>query len=199
MSSAQLPACQDAPERRQSVRLMPALTKIQLEAALLVAEDRLSNARIARKCGVTRRCIDKWKCRPEFQAEVSAHKAAWRKQTLEQGLADRAFRVRETQSDYDRLGLVIAERAKDPSMKEVPGGKTGLILRTVKSINAGEKETVIVQRGRPVTKIIKERRIVAEYETDNGLVMARAHLREQAARELGQWVEEVKRSGSVNV
>ena len=175
------------------------MTRVQTQAALLVAEDKLSNRAIGRRCGVTARCIEKWKRKPEFLAEIEAHKKAWREQTFAEGLADRAHRVREAQADYDLLSEVIQARAKDPGMKDVPGGKTGLVLRHLKSLNAGEKETVVIQRGRPVTKVIKERKIVAEYETDNGLLQMRANLRDQIARELGQRVDEIKLSGEVAV
>ena len=159
------------------------MTQAKILAARLVAEDKLSNAQIGRKCGVTARCIEKWKRKPEFLAEVASHKKAWKEQVLAEGLSDRAFRVKEAQADYDKLGQIIVERGKDPSMKGVPGGKTGLITRTLKSLNKGDGQ----------------RTIVPEYEADHGIVQARAHIREQVARELGQWVEEVKHSGQINV
>src|ERR1041385_8970565 len=124
-------SCDRAPGRPQQ----SSMTQAKILAARLVAEDKLSNAQIGRKCGVTARCIEKWKRKPEFLAEVASHKKAWKEQVLAEGLSDRAFRIKEAQADYDKLGQIIVERGKDPSMKGGPGGKTGLITRTLQSLN----------------------------------------------------------------
>lgn len=46
------------------------------EAALLVAQDELSNEEIAKRAGITRQGLDKWKRAPEFQERVEELLAA---------------------------------------------------------------------------------------------------------------------------
>jgi hypothetical protein len=64
-----------------------------------------------------------------------------------------------------RLHRVIRERAADPEMQDVPGGPTGLIVRTTKMV--GKKE-------------------VKEYALDAALLREIRELEAQAARECGQ-------------
>jgi hypothetical protein len=65
---------------------------------------------------------------------------------------------------------VIAERAADPDMANVPGGRTGLLVRRVKVIGSGDNA-----------------REVCEYEVDTGLLKELRELEKQAAVEAGQW------------
>src|ERR1044071_5658926 len=108
-------------------------TREMMEAALLVAEGRLSAKQIGEKFGVSARSIERWRSRPEFAAEVERHKTVWREQVLQQGLADRAYRVSLAQVEYDKLARIMEERGAHPDLQGVPGGKTGLIVRTQKS------------------------------------------------------------------
>jgi hypothetical protein len=70
------------------------------------------------------------------------------------------------------LRRVIAERAADPEFAKVAGGKTGLLVKTYKQIGAG-----------------KDSQLVEEYAVDTAMLKEmRAH-EQQAAQELGQWIE----------
>lgn len=74
---------------------------------------------------------------------------------------------------------LMDERASDPGMAKVAGGKTGLLCRTQKGLGSG-----------------KDFEIVDEFELDAALLRElRAH-EEQAARELGQWVEKQAQTDS---
>lgn len=91
-------------------------------------------------------------------------------------------RIDALQDRWERMKTVIAERAVDPAMQDAPGGKTGLLCRTEKSIGSGF-----------------DAQIVEEYAVDTGLLKElRAH-EEQAARELGQWTEKTEISGSIDI
>lgn len=93
-------------------------------------------------------------------------------------IRDRNARVEALQDRWDRMKRVIAERAEDPRMQDVPGGTTGLLVERCKKIGNGE-----------------DAELVSEYEVDTGLLKEmRAH-EEQAAKELGQWVEKQEVSG----
>jgi transposase len=69
------------------------MTTVQDRAALLVAEDALSNEQIAAECGVTRRTVDRWKVQSEFIAAVDAHRTRWREEIERAGIANRQNRV----------------------------------------------------------------------------------------------------------
>lgn len=87
-------------------------------------------------------------------------------------LAVRLNRVNALEYRWQKIQQVIEERAADPSMAKIPGGKTGLLVRQIKVVGHGAGM-----------------RIVPEYVFDAGLMReARAH-EEQAAKEVGQLVE----------
>lgn len=85
-------------------------------------------------------------------------------------LAVRESRLARLEDRSKRLDLVIQERAGD--MAEVPGGKSGLLVRRLKSIGSGESAQV-----------------VEEYELDRTLLAEAREHEKQAAMELGQWQE----------
>jgi len=68
------------------------------------------------------------------------------------------------------MDKVIEERAADPTMAAVPRGKTGLLVRRVKSFGRG-----------------KHRVVVEEYVVDIKLLKQFRETLKQAAQEIGQW------------
>ena len=77
-----------------------------------------------------------------------------------------------------RLWRVVLERAADPEMTGVPGGRSGFIARQVKAVGAGANQ-----------------RIVSEYVVDVALSRELRGVLEQAAKELGQWTERQELTG----
>ena len=77
------------------------------QAALLVAEDRLTNAEIAAKVGVSRQALDKWKADPEFRERVRANVEQLRHAVLEVGIHDRSCRVAALEDRLRRLPAVV--------------------------------------------------------------------------------------------
>ena len=77
------------------------------QAALLVAEDRLTNAEIAAKVGVSRQALDKWKADPEFRGRVKANVDQLSQAVLEVGIHDRSCRVAALEDRWRRLLAVI--------------------------------------------------------------------------------------------
>jgi hypothetical protein len=141
-------------------------------AALLIAEGKKSIDEIAKEIAVAPRSLKYWKLCPEFAARVADHIEVYRQAVLKQGIADRVHRVAELSRRWEAMQKVIEERGADPSMQEVPGGTTGLLVRQVKGIGRGEHF-----------------REVYEYRLDNELLRELRAYAEQAARELGQWIE----------
>ena len=142
-------------------------------AAQLVAEGNLADIDIAAKLGVTRQTIWNWRKTPEFQEFVDELQEAFKTEVRRRGLADRERRVRALNDRWNRLQRVMEERADDPAMANVPGGRTGLLVHDVKSVGSGYSAQV-----------------VDLYEVDTGLLKELREHEKQAAQELGQWVEQ---------
>jgi hypothetical protein len=157
--------------------------KAKLEAAQLLAEDRLTDGAIAERAGVSDRQLLRWKHHPEFQAKVAKFAKEIEERVFTRGIANRTRRVDALNDRWLRMGAVIEERAAEPEMAAVPGGKTGLLVRHIKSIGSGPAA-----------------REVHEYEVDTGLLRELREHEKQAAQELNQWSDksEVHHTGGLH-
>lgn len=88
---------------------------------------------------------------------------------LEHGMRSSLSRVAAKEDRWLRLRCVINERAKDPDMAEVPGGRTGLLLKQIRVTGSGEKQSVS-------TTFVLDSAILSELRA----------LEEEVATELGQ-------------
>lgn len=151
----------------------------QQEAALLVAQDRLTNVQIAKRLGVGLRTVEKWKADKGFRQEVETHRKLWQKEVRTRGLADVHHRLRIAVDIEKRLLAAIQARGASEDMKDVPGGKTGMVLKTYKSLKVEEEgadgELHLVQKA------------VTEYKIDYEAARTITNLHEYVATELGQW------------
>jgi DNA-binding protein H-NS len=145
------------------------------EAAELVAKDELTNQEIADKFGVTPQALGKWKAHPEFKARVDEHVEEYRALVRRRGIAQLERRVDALNTRWNLMHRVIAERAVAPIMQGVPGGETGLMVRTVKGVGKGD-----------------DFQLIDLYEVDVGLLKELREHEKQAAQELGQWTEKVQ-------
>jgi hypothetical protein len=93
--------------------------------------------------------------------------------TIALEISSRNARVQALQNRWDRMRRVIDERATSPAFADVPGGTTGLLIRSSKGKDADQ----------PVYKV--DTSLLAEL---------RAH-EKQAAEELGQWSEKRELTG----
>jgi hypothetical protein len=143
-------------------------------AAILLAEDIQSVFQIADSLGVNPKTIHDWKKKPHFRARLEELKAEICARALDEGVSRRERRLTVQNDAHNRLLQIMSERATDPQMQTVPGGKTGLICKTVKGVGMG-----------------KDFRVVEIFETDTGMVKALLAIHEQAAKEMGQHVENV--------
>lgn len=154
------------------------LTSRQERAAQLIAAGTQTYETLAGVLRVNRLTILRWRQEEAFTERVQALQDAMAAQVVSEGIALRTKRVAALNDRWNRMQRVIDERAEDPDVSHVPGGTTGLMVHTVKMIGGGRDATT-----------------VDEYAVDVGLLKEmRAH-EEQAAKELGQWVE--KRSGEI--
>lgn len=158
-------------------------TKKRALAAELIAEDELTDEQISLKLGVHRNSVSRWKRCQEFRDRISELTAAHAKDVFNRGIARREKRVAARQDRWQRGIQVIQERAADPEMQNVPGGKTGLLVRQVKSVGFG-----------------KDSQIIEEYAVDTGLMRELSNLEKETAQDLGQWSEKTDASGNnVNI
>lgn len=141
-------------------------------AALLVAEDHLTDEEIAHAVHLSQRQLERWKLLPVFQAHVDRLRERLAAESLAGGIADRAQRVAFQQERHRALRQVVAERGADPTMRDIPGGTTGYVVRQLKMIGLG-----------------KQAQVVEEHAVDKPTLDALAALEKQTAQELGQWTE----------
>lgn len=155
-----------------------AWSKVKERAAELVAEDKLTDDQIAELSGCERRTLARWKTHPEFAARVDAVVADFCATVRKHGIAILERRVAALDDRWKRMQQVIEERAKDVQVSGHAGGETGLIVRRETPTKFGE---------------------IVEYSVDTGLLSElRAH-EQQAAKELGQWVDKAETKANVTI
>lgn len=140
------------------------------EAAILIAADEHTDEQIAAKVGMSRSGLFRWKQDPAFQARVRGLAEELRESVKHQGIAVLTNRIRTLDKLTEKMLAVFEARGADPTMKEVPGGPTGLLVREIKFDKAtGQK--------------------IETYAVDTGTVAEIRACQKQAAQELGQWAE----------
>jgi hypothetical protein len=137
-------------------------------AAILLATDDMGEMQIAETVGVHISTLWRWRQHPEFAARVGDHVGQLQASMLRYRIAKKRERIKDLNALYEKQLAVVAERAADPTMADVPGGSTGLMVRQLKVVG-----TVTVE----------------EYAVDTALLKEIRGTQEQAAKELGQWVE----------
>jgi hypothetical protein len=146
-------------------------TKKREKAAQLIAEDCLSDEKIAAEVGIGRSTLARWKIDRHFLARVETIAAAYAKRALKHGLARKEYRLAVLNDLHQRMLQVIEERALSADLASVPGGKTGLVTKTLKGIGKGD-----------------DFQVVEVYEVDIGTIAKICDVQKQVAEELGQRV-----------
>lgn len=148
-------------------------------AALLVAEDKLTDEAIACELEIGRQTLVRWKKTPEFKARVSKIIEKVRAKLESEGLRNKRNRLKALNERWEKMAEVIRQRAQ--THKDIAsGGNTGLLVRQVKGIGKGE-----------------DFQVVEEYAVDTGLLREMREHEKQAAVELGEWTE--KREHTFNL
>jgi hypothetical protein len=81
-----------------------------LEAAQLVADDKLSNTEIGPGVGADEKQIERWKRIPAFQVKVDAILAEFDRNVRLRGIAVRARRIESYLADWDHIQTILRER-----------------------------------------------------------------------------------------
>ncbi len=80
-------------------------------AALAVAEDVLSDIKIAEAAGVTKKTLESWKREPEFQSRVKTFVKDISEEMQQYGVARKARRIARLNGDYKALRQIVLDRA----------------------------------------------------------------------------------------
>lgn len=164
------------------------LTGKQRQAAVLSAEDELSDETISAQLGIGRSTLRRWRELPLFRDAVAEHTAELERQTLRLAIARKRERLKVLDSLHSKSLALMTARAEQYA--DVPGGDTGLIvgqLKQVRHISESPKDDG------PQTWTEEH----WEYSADIGLMREIRATQEQAAKELGQWVDRSESFGAM--
>lgn len=149
-------------------------------AAVLVAEDDLTDEQIAAAVGVTRKTLHNWKQTDEFVTAVNEQVSQIQAGMRRLAIAKKHKRVAVLDDLHAKALKVIEERTVVENGE--PGESTGLVVRQYKQVGSG-----------------KDAQIIEEFAVDTALMREIRAIEEQAAKELGQWADksEVNLGGSL--
>lgn len=192
-----------------------ALSGRQEAAAGLVASGVVNLEEIAERVGCARKTVFNWRQSDEFAARVEEIREQIREKATVTGIALVTNRVARLNDTWERMKLVVKERSEDETMHHVPGGRTGLLVRTTKFVRViGEWEPEPVDHeleGQPHGGALKRNRKqgedgkrsieVQEFAVDTGLLKELREHERQASQELGQWLQktETTHKGAVTI
>lgn len=179
------------------------------QAASLVAEDYLTDAKIAEEVGIDRRTLARWKGLKRFDEKVAKFAAEYLARARETGIARVECRVAAQNRRWRALQNIVKARGVDLA-GECPGGEEGLQVRQIKfaKVFTPDKKTndgleKLLRSGADEVEIAEEMEDadvanfiatkvtvpVYEYVLDKGLMEELRALETQTAKELGQWTE----------
>jgi hypothetical protein len=141
----------------------------------LVADDHLTDEDIAANVGISSKQLVRWKKQPEFAAKVDELVAEFDRTVRLRGIAVRARRIESYLADWDDIQTILRERGAQLKAEGVDGSEepyaggasTGYIYRDYRGKDADR----------------------AVYQFDAALFREARALREQLAKELGQWTD----------
>ena len=140
----------------------------------MLAEDALSDEQIASDVGVSRKSLAQWKTDAVFNRRVAELVEQRKDAAMRHSIAQQDKRIGSMNDRWQKMHDIISARALDFDGL-VPGGETGLLTRQIKLSNTGMT--------------------VEEYVIDALLLREMRALEEQAAKELGQWIERKEHTG----
>lgn len=146
-------------------------------AAVLVAEDELSDEEIAAALPCARSSLGEWKTIKAFQDRVAEHLAELDRSMMRYAISKRRKRIGKLQRAIDKVEQVIDERASSQynDADQAPGAESGLLVSKPVFSHSGE--------------------LAYEWKFDAALVREYRALMEQAAKELGQLQDRLEITG----
>ncbi len=139
------------------------------EAVFLVAEDELTDLDIAAELGISKRTLEGWKRDTLFRERLKDVISEIHAALMQRGIARLDRRLARWNKTWHDLQAVIEARATEYRADyDVIGGETGLVVKNEKPGMFGT---------------------TVEISVDTGILAELRALEQQAAKELGQWVE----------
>lgn len=159
------------------------------QAAVLLAEDDLTDEQIAETVGVTRRSLARWKADSTFAAEVGGHVGAIQAGMLRLAIAKKHKRLAVLDALHTKSLQVIEERARRYQAKagDDPETVAAMAARSVFGREVPYEATLGLLAEKESVNVAGHR--TTEWSVDTGLMREIRALHEQAAKELGQWVD----------
>ena len=167
------------------------LTPKQRQAAILLAEDELTDQAIADQLGVTKRTIATWKTIPEIKDQIASYVDELEDLALSRSFARKSRRLARYEKRLDAIDTLITERGAEMA-DEVPGGGTGLLLRIPKTV----KHTYEPDPEDPDGKEIVVHIETNEYREATQLLKEEREILKQYAIETGQFAERREHTGA---
>ena len=149
---------------------IPDREDLYARAAILAAEDELSDTEIAQRCGITRRTLIRWKKQPAIRRKINEHLRLIQLHSEDGMISERQNRVLHLDMRFQDLQGIIRARGRSPEMRGVAGGSTGLIRRSIVAFSG--------RRGRVVKY---------NYRFDIALLREQRRILKAAAKAVGQW------------
>lgn len=164
------------------------VTKKQ-RAAVLLAEDELSDELIATAVGISRNTLASWKRHPEFAALIGDNIGRIQAGMLKLAIAKKHKRLEALDTLHTKAIQVIDDRARRHAEElgddETPVSAT---KRLFGDMTPAEAATGLLVRQETANNSgIK----TVNWSVDTGLIRKIRALQEQAAKELGQWQDKV--------
>ena len=157
-------------------------------AAILIAEDKLTDEAIGEQVGVTRRTITTWRNDPEFQALISDAQEHIKAEALKLPIANKLDRIRELNDLNERNWRIIHDRAARYTT-EAADSPEGALAKMYGDYTPTEAATGMLVKQ---MKISASGKTVTEWVYDKALASEIRDTQKQAAQELGQWTEQSK-------
>lgn len=149
----------------------------KLEKLVKATADGATREESAREAGLSEATVARYRRHPEFRERVEQRLEETRAELKAEGVARRQNRMDGYNARITLLGQVIAERAADPDFMDVPGYKTGLLVRDAKRTGMDD--------------------YVNTFAVDTGLLAEMRAIEKQAAQDVGQWTEKQEHSGEM--
>lgn len=193
------------------------LSEIQLEAAALVAQGKLTRPQIAEQFGIGVRTLAEWKADPEFQAEVDRLTKDWREGVRKRGIANKENRLANLNGLHRRSVAFMRHRARMLAIElqaelremearrlvwteqgEVPPDVLGALAVKEKALKAAipmvktgmcRMELKSLHDGKESYQVIRE--VFYDHQLEAAI---RAQM-QQAAIEMGDWKTTVEHTG----
>ena len=157
-----------------------AWTPKRLKAVELLAAGMLAHDEIAESIDVSPSTLTRWKGVVAFTDAIEAAKQQHLAAIKAEGVANKQNQLDYLNERHQKLQQIIAERSRDPDMAKVPGGTTGLIVRTFKGVGMGD-----------------DFQLVEEHAVDQALLNAMLGIERQGAQLAGIWEDKLNVSGAL--